>query len=69
MTLGEFKKNVCKEISKWCNGLPEDGDFTGVELVTDHWNERGDGDYAVVVLVHNYSDERDYAMKGEGDGR
>lgn len=53
MTPAELKKNVCREIRKWCNELPKDGDFTGVELITDHWNEHGDGDYAVVCLVHN----------------
>lgn len=57
MTLGEFKKNVCKEIRRWCNELPQDGDFTSAELITDHWNERGDGDYAVLVLVHNRAQE------------
>ena len=53
MKIGELKKDVCKEIRRWCDNLPEDGDFTGVELITDHWNESCDGDYAVVAIVHN----------------
>lgn len=55
MTLVEFKKHVCKEIRRWCDDLPKDGDFLGSELITDHWNENSDGDYAVVVLVHDRS--------------
>lgn len=61
MTLGEFKKNVCKEIREWCKILPEDGDFTGAELITDRVDENGDGDYAVIVLVHDST--------GGNDGR
>ena len=61
MTLCQFKKDVCKAIRRWCNELPEDGDFTGAELITDHWNEFGDEDYGVIVLVHN--------NKGVSDGR
>ena len=57
MTIGELKKNVCKELRSWCKELPQDGDFTSMELIPDHWNEHGDGDYAVVVLVHNRSQE------------
>lgn len=57
MTLAEFKKDICREIRKWCNSLPKDGDFTGVELITDRWNEHGDGDYAVVCLIHNRKED------------
>lgn len=53
MTLTELKANACREVRKWCDSLPEGGDYAGVELITDRWNNDGDGDYAVVVLVHD----------------
>ena len=53
MTLAELKKSTAQEIKKWCNDLPKDGDYRVPELITDRWNEHGDGDYALIMIFHN----------------
>ena len=61
MTLQELKKMARRGIAKWCDGLPQDGDYREPELITDRWAGNGrtpqDGDYALIVLFHNRNEE------------
>lgn len=61
MNLQELKKMTRQKIAKWCNGLPQDGDYRDPELITDRWAGDGrtpqDGDYAVVLIFHNRNEE------------
>lgn len=57
MTLQELKKTARREIAKWCDELPQDGDYADPEIITDRWAGEGstpqDGDYAVIMIFHN----------------
>ena len=61
MTLQELKKMARRGIAKWCDELPQDGDYAAPEIITDRWAGNGctaqDGDYAVVFIFHNRNEE------------
>lgn len=59
MTIQELKNATAKEVRRWINSLPSDGDFCEPELVTDIFNEEGHvGDYSLVVIFHNRSEAK-----------
>lgn len=61
MTLQELKKMARWGIAKWCDELPQDGDYGDPEIITDRWAGSGstpqDGDYAVIIVFHNRNEE------------
>ena len=61
LTLKELKRKARFAIGKWCNDLPEDGDYAEPEVITDRWSGEGttpkDGDYAVIMIFRNNKEE------------
>jgi hypothetical protein len=56
MTLQELKNVARRNIVKWCNELPQDGDYKEPEVITDRMSGCGapqDGDYVVIMMFHN----------------
>ena len=72
MTLKELKKSATRAVRKWCNLLPDDGDYREPELISDRMNVGGDGDYALIVIFHNRNDEQkkggEWPRSGKGEG-
>lgn len=62
MTIKELKKMARREIAKWLDGLPDDGDYSEPEAITDRMSGQGaaeDGDYAVTFIFHNKKEAKE----------